>query len=154
MTAPASVRLSPAEVGRLAWLCSAAHLTIDLDELQQGVPAAQRLAPRLHGTSVLLGRRQHHAETASARLDTPVIIDPPATAGLLGLLDQAAAYLEAFADRGEAGGSLPGPQRFREQAATLRAWRADLAGLAERQHGRACGERPGPAEQARGVVER
>jgi len=153
VTAPASLRLSPAEVGRLAWLCSAAHLTIDVDEAQRGVPAGQRLAARLHATSVLLGRRQHEAETASARLDTPVVVDPATTARLLGLLDQAAAYLEAFADRGEASGSLPGPQRFREQAATMRAWGADLADLAERQHGRAC-ERARAAGQARGVVER
>jgi len=128
VTAPASLRLSAAEVGRLASLLTGAHLTLDLDEIQRGVPAGQRLAPRLHGTSVLLLRRQHQAE-----------------------VEQAAADLEAFADRREHGGYLLGPDRFRELAERCRAWRADLVELAERERGWACCERTHPAGRGQGV---
>ena len=133
MTAPASLRLSPAEVGRLASALSAAHSTLDLDETQREVPAEQRLAPRLHGRFRLLVRQQLEAERASTRLDIPVVFDPPTTAHLLGLLDQAAAHLEAFADRREGRDYLIGPEQFRDQAAAVRAWRADLAEPAGRR---------------------
>lgn len=138
MTPLGSLRLSPAEVGRLASVLSGAHLTLDLDETQREVPAEQRLAPRLQGRFHLLLRQQLDVERASTRLDVPVVFDPPTTAHLLGLLDQAAAHLEAFADRREGRGYLIGPERFRDQAAAARAWRADLA---ERQRDRVCGQR-------------
>jgi hypothetical protein len=148
MATSGGLRLSPAETGRLAAVCADAHRILDLDETQRGVPAEQRLAPRLHGTASLLGRRQHQAETASGRLDTPVGLDPPTTTSLLGLLERAAAGLAAFADRREGGGYLVGPERFREQAATVRAWQADLAGLAERRHDRAgCQRAAGPVQE-------
>ncbi len=151
MAATSGLRLSAAEVGRLASLLTGAHLTLDLDEVQRGVPAGPRLAPRLHGTSALLLGRQYQAEVASARLDTPVVVDAPTTAGLLGLLERAAADLEAFADRREHGGYLLGTHRFRELAQRCRAWRADLVELAERQRGRACCERAHPTGRGQGV---
>jgi hypothetical protein len=131
---PAGLRLSPAEAGRLAGALSAAHLTLEVDERQRQVPPDQRLAPRLYGRWWLLAGQQDDAERASTRLDVPVELDAATTAHLLGLLEQAAAALEAFADRREHGDYLVGPQRFWDQAITLRAWRADLV---ERQHQRA-----------------
>jgi hypothetical protein len=148
MTPPASLRLSPAEVGQLAAALSAAHLTLDLDETERQVPAGQRLAPRLHGRSRLLVRQQLEVEWASTRLEVPVVLDPPTTAHLLGLLEQAAAHLEAFADCREPGGWLIDPQRFRDQAAALRAWRADLAG---RQRDPVCRQRDPARQRAEGA---
>jgi hypothetical protein len=145
MTPPAFLRLSPAEVGRLAAALSAAHLTLDFDETQRGVPGEQRLAPRLYGTYDLLVRQQLDAERASTRLDAPLVFDPPTTAHLLGLLDQAAAHLEAFADRRKGRGYLIGPERFRHEAAAVRAWRADLA---QRQRDRAFSHRDPAVQRA------
>jgi hypothetical protein len=148
MTPPASLRLSPAEAGRLAAALSAAHLTLDRDETRREVPAGQRLAPRLHGRYWLLVRQQQEAEEACTRLDVPVVLDAPTSAQLLRLLDQAAAHLEGFADRREGGGYLVGPQRFRDQAAALRAWRADLMG---RQRDRARHQRDPASQLAEGA---
>jgi hypothetical protein len=148
---PAGLRLSPAEAGRLAGVLSAAHLALEVNERQRGVPVDQRLASPLHGRWWLLVGQQLDAERASTRLDVPVEVDAATTAHLLGLLGRAAAGLEAFADRREGGGYLIGPERFRDQAATLRAWRADLA---ERQQERGCQrrdhKRPAPQREAGG----
>jgi hypothetical protein len=147
---PAGVRLSPAEAGRLAGALSAAHLTLEADERQRQVPPDQRLASRLQGRWWLLAGQQDDAERASTRLDVPVELDAATTTHLLGLLEQAAAALEVFADRREGGDYLIGPQRFWDQAATLRAWRVDLH---QRQHERAYHERdlkrPAPEREAR-----
>jgi len=136
--------LSPAETGRLAGVFSGAHLTLDLDEIQRDLPVDQRLASRLHGTSILLLRRQQQAEAAIDRLDVPVRLDPAETATALGLLDQAAARLDEFATRRAEGDFLVGPQRFRDQATAARAWRADL------DHRQA--ERAVPCRDQRGEV--
>jgi hypothetical protein len=151
LTGLEGLRLSPAEAGRLAGALSAAHLTLEVDERQREVPVDQRLSSRLHGRWWLLVGQQQAAERVSVRLDVPVELDAATTAHLLGLLEQAAGRLEAFADRREGGDWLIGPQRFRDQAAGLRAWQADLD---QRQHERACHQRdlkrPAPEREASG----
>ena len=52
---------------------------------------------------------------------------------MLGLLDQAAARLDAVADHRERERYLVGPGYFRQQANAARAWGADLGELAARQ---------------------
>jgi hypothetical protein len=139
----AGVRLSPAEAGRLAAALSAAHLTLEVDERQREMPAARRLASRLHGRWRLLVDQQQAAERASTRLDVPIDLDAATTAHLLGLLEQAAAQLEAFADRRE-GRRLAG-----RPPAVPRPGRhpARLAGRSGRAAARACRPpaRPRPA---------
>ncbi len=134
--------LSAAETDRLCGVLGGAGRTLAVDEQARGVPAEQRVAPRLDRVAHDLLGRLLDARQASVRLDVPVRLDPGETAAVLGLLERAAAGLAGFAGRREGGGYLLGPDHFREQAAEAHAWRADLAGLAERQHHRAGCQRP------------
>jgi hypothetical protein len=129
--------LSHAETDRLWGVVSAAERTLAFDEDDRDVPQDRRLAPQLERAFTDLLRRAHQAERASVRLDVPVRLDPAETATVLGLLDQAADCLDAFAARRAQGRYVLGPERFRAQAATARAWHTDLVGLATRQAERA-----------------
>jgi hypothetical protein len=126
-TTPANsgVALSPGEANRLhAVLGTAGHtLAIDPD---------QRLSQQLDQADHDLTWRLVRAERASVRLDAPVRLDPAEHARVLGLLDQAAARLDALADQRERERYLVGPGYFRQQANAARAWHADLGELAAR----------------------
>ncbi len=120
------VALSPAETGRLHAVLGTAGRTLAIDD-------DQRLSQQLDQADTDLIRRMLRAERASVRLDAPIRLDPGEGARVLGLLQQAATRLDALAGRREAQPYLVGPGYFRQQAATARAWGADLGELAARQ---------------------
>jgi hypothetical protein len=118
--------------------------TLAVDEDDRDLPDEQRLAPQLDRAEHDLIGRMLDANKATVRLDVPVRLDPAETATVLGLLDQAAERLDAFAARRAQGQFLIGPDWFADQAAAARAWRADLD---QRQAERALARR----EQRRGA---
>ena len=136
--------LGPAETDRLRGVLGSAGRTLAVDEDDRDLPDEQRLAPQLDRAEHDLIDRMLDANKATVRLDVPVRLDPAETATVLGLLDQAAERLDAFAARRAQGQFLIGPDWFADQAAAARAWRADLD---QRQAERALARR----EQRRGA---
>jgi hypothetical protein len=136
--------LSPAETDRLRGVLGSAARTLAYDEDNRGLPDAQCLAPQLEWAERDLIRRMLHAEHAAVRLDVPVRLSPTEATTVLGLLDQAADRLDAFAARRAQGTYLLGPDYFRDQAAAARAWQADLDA---RQAERAAPGRQQPSER-------
>jgi hypothetical protein len=118
--------LSPAETDRLRGVLGSAALTLAVDEDDRDLPASQRLAPRLDRVEHDLLGRMLAANKATVCLDVPVRLTPAETATVVGLLDQAAARLDAYAARRAQGQFLIGPDWFVDQATAARAWRADL----------------------------
>jgi hypothetical protein len=136
--------LSPAETDRLRGVLGSAALTLAVDEDDRDLPAGQRLAPQLDRVEHDLLGRMLAANKATVRLDVPVHLTPAETATVLGLLDQAAARLDAYAARRAHGQYLIGPAYFRDQATAARAWRADLDG---RQAERVVARREQPTQR-------
>jgi hypothetical protein len=136
--------LSPAETDRLRGVLGSAGLTLAVDEDDRDLPVSQRLAPQLDRVEHDLLGRMLAANKATVRLDVPVRLSPTETAAVLGLLDQAAARLDAYAARRAQGQFLIGPDYFRDQATAARAWRADLGG---RQAERAVARREQPTQR-------
>jgi hypothetical protein len=127
--------LRPAEADWFRAVLDAASTTLGVDD---ALPADRRawqrtLASRLDQAAGALHRRVHRAERASVRLDAGVHLDPGEGVHALFLLREAAATLDGLADHRERGPHLVGTGSFRQQASAVRAWRADLGGLAARQ---------------------
>jgi hypothetical protein len=119
-------------------------LVLQHDEQQRDVPTSERIGERLEAVNNLLCHRQVDAERRTVRLDEPVWLTTTEIAVVDELLGTAAERLDDYGRRNR--WPLMG-----DNAAALRAWRADLAQRAAQRQAdleRAAGD--WPAERVRG----
>jgi hypothetical protein len=104
--------LTAAEVDRLRSPIGSAMHSLEVDEIDRGVPEADRVSPQLEAVDLRLIRAKLAAEKASTCLDVPARFSCPDANQLRQVMDQAAGRLgDLIRRRDAATPAVPGRQR-------------------------------------------
>ncbi len=126
--------LTAGEVDRLRAPIGRAMHALEVDELDRGLPATERLSPRLEAVELRLIRAKLDAERASTRLDVPARFSCADANRLRQVMDEAAGRLGDLIGRRDAAtpGYLLGSRFFGKAAQGLLDW--SFATLQRQQH--------------------
>jgi hypothetical protein len=126
--------LSAGEVDRLRSPIGSAMHALEVDELDRGLPEAERFSPRLEAVELRLIRAKLDAEQASTRLDVPARFSCADANQLRQVMDEAAGRLGDLVRRRDAAtpGYLLPSDHFTKAAQGLLDW--SFATLERQQH--------------------